>query len=703
MANQIEKPPDASVLAARPPVSVVVPIGGKDADLEASLQLMDSLALHDDDELVIADNRSDGDAPPSLPAKVRVVPAGRLASSYHARNLGIEAARNEWVLLLDGDCRPASDLIEGYFAAPISDDVGILAGEVRGAPEQPSVYARHARARGHLAVEPHLTKGPYPAGVTANLMVRKSACVAVGGFCEVRSGADLDFCWRLQEDGWLLEYRPNAIVDHLHPEVLRPMLRKAARYGPGQLWLGRRFPDYVSRPRPVKASVRGFGGAVVRLAQGRLEEARFKILDALWEISYSTGYIVGTNRASLIPGAEHESASQPAGTVLVGVDAFPAASETFIANEIRAMREAGWNVRVASSLRPMRIDRAAAAEVPADYLEDDGILEKASALAWLALRHPIRSFLDRRRRRAWATEEDAWPLSALAPAVRRYQRSGAPHLHVHFAGGTALNALRMTRLVGGRYSVTAHAFDIYKEPRNLREKLRGAQFVTGSCEYTVRHLREIVGAGGPPVHKMVMGVDAGFFKRSGPAPGAGTVVAIGRLVEKKGFEYLIRAADELRDDRALGTVLIAGDGELRDSLEALVSDLGLTDKVKFVRAWGPHAVRNLLREADLVAMPCVVAADGDRDSMPVVVKEALAMEVPVVGSDEVGMPEMVDPSWGLLVPPRDHRALAAAIKEILERGAPTRAEMGRRGREFVERECDVGTETARLVGWLEKP
>ena len=90
----------------------------------------------------------------------------------------------------------------------------------------------------------------------------------------------------------------------------------------------------------------------------------------------------------------------------------------------------------------------------------------------------------------------------------------------------------------------------------------------------------------------------------------------------------------------------------------------------------------MLERADLLAAPCVVAADGDRDTMPVVVKEALAMEVPVVASDEVGLPEVVRPEWGRLVPPGDAPALAEALATLL-RDAGKREELGRLGRDAV--------------------
>jgi len=108
-------------------------------------------------------------------------------------------------------------------------------------------------------------------------------------------------------------------------------------------------------------------------------------------------------------------------------------------------------------------------------------------------------------------------------------------------------------------------------------------------------------------------------------------------------------------------VLIVGDGPLRDALHALHAELGLEDTVRFLGAQTSDRVRALLEEAAVVAVPCVIAADGDADSMPVIAKEALAMEVPVVASDAAGLPEVVRAPWGRTVPAGDADALAVAL------------------------------------------
>jgi glycosyltransferase involved in cell wall biosynthesis len=276
------------------------------------------------------------------------------------------------------------------------------------------------------------------------------------------------------------------------------------------------------------------------------------------------------------------------------------------------------------------------------------------------------------------------------------------HLHVHFARRAALDALRVGRLVGVPYSVTAHAWDIFKEPLNLVEKLERSAFVTTGCDYNVRHLRQVAGAeSADKIHEIVMGVDTEWFSRTASYDGNGKVVAVGRLVEKKGFAYLLDAAARLRDFDGLRELVIVGDGELREELEERGRSLGVDGLVRFAGSKRPEDVRALLEQAAVLAMPAVVAADGDRDSMPVVVKEALAMGVPVVATDEVGLPEVVRDDWGRLVPPADAEALAEAIRELLELPPAERAKMGERGREFILREYTVSFQTRRLIDLIE--
>ena len=386
-------------------------------------------------------------------------------------------------------------------------------------------------------------------------------------------------------------------------------------------------------------------------------------------------------------------------SLVVFVDQFPELTETFISNEVHELRRQGHDVAVESAERAGRPDPVAGEGIDVRYRRDETRASNLRALAWLALRHPLRCVADLRARRRWSAEEPVVPLRRLAPAARRAARERRQHVHAHFAMGAALDAMRTAALLGLPYSVMTHGYDIFLSPTNLREKHERAAFAVSACTYSVDYLRERLGPQATrDLHRLVVGVDGERFRRGTPYPAGRTVVAVGRLIEKKGLADLVEAAAILRDrGRPLEAVTIVGDGPLRGELEALVAARDVGDHVTLAGSRTPEEARGMLEGAAVLAMPCVVAADGDRDTMPVAVKEALAMEVPVVASDEVGLPEMVRDDWGRLTPPRDPAALADAIDELLALPAERRAEMGRAGREFVLRECSLQRETARLV------
>jgi glycosyltransferase involved in cell wall biosynthesis len=424
---------------------------------------------------------------------------------------------------------------------------------------------------------------------------------------------------------------------------------------------------------------------VIWTLAGQFERAGFKFIDSVSIAAAGWGWYMGDNAARAEVAKRVERATDGRASIAIMTEAFPARSETFVYNEVKGLRSMGRAVRMESSVRPANVERAIARELDPTYLEDDSPRQKARDLVWLLLRHPIRSIEDGLARRRLSVEEEAWPLSSIAPAARRIAQSGDRHIHAHFAAGAALHAMRISRLLSVPYSITAHAYDIFQQPRNLAEKLEGAAFVAGECDYTVNHMRALVSPEHRPnVHRLATGVNGALFKRQRAYPGGGRVVAVGRHVEKKGFPVLIEAARLLQGHDLLDQIEIAGEGPLRARHAALIEDLGVSELVHLRgNVWGAAGVAAFLEAADLLVIPAVLAGDGDRDALPVISYEALAMEVPVIASDLVGLPEVVRPPWGRLVPPGDHEALAAAIGEVLDLPADERAAMGRAGREFV--------------------
>jgi colanic acid/amylovoran biosynthesis glycosyltransferase len=673
-----------------------MPFAGNADEAARALDALRTVRSRPGDELIVADNSS-GRALAGIAsgwAGVRVMVAADQRSSYYARNVAAAAAVNDWFLFVDADCLPVFDILDRYFAEPIGEDVGAIAGDVRAVDDQHSVFARYHRDRGHLDQKRNVTEALKPLAVTANVLVRAAAWRSVGGFLEgIRSGGDTEFSWRLQAAGWRLEHRPGPDVVHRHRETLRSFARVGLRYASGRAWLRRRYPQEAPAEAKVTDLVRALLATARWVAAGSQERALFRLIDGLVIVLGYAGPLFPNH-----PG--RDAVRRSAADLVVLVDNFPERSETFIGGEICGLASIGRRTRVEAARRAERQDLASARRYAISYREDDTAAFKFGASAWLGLSHPVRCVADLVARRRWRREEDVPPLHVIASCAWRLRRGGEPHLHAHFAAGAALTAMRIGRLVGRPYSVTAHAYDIFCRPMNLREKLEGAAFVTTGCQYNVAYLRAV--APRADVHEVVMGVDGDRFSRTVPYPGGRRMLAVGRLVEKKGFDRLIEAVSILEQSAPVDLLEIVGDGPLRDHLADLVARCGLEEKVKLLGAMDHDRVKSAMESVDLLAMPCVVAHDGDRDSMPVVVKEALALEIPVVGSHEVGLPELVKPGWGRLVRPGDSAALAAAIAELLALPPSGRVRMGRAGREHVLEHCDTGREAVRLAELIDQ-
>ena len=326
--------------------------------------------------------------------------------------------------------------------------------------------------------------------------------------------------------------------------------------------------------------------------------------------------------------------------LLFVLDQWPELSETFVVNELEALRRQGHAVRVQAA----RIAPHPNPEAPARRRRRAARRPARLARPRVAARAPAgaRARATSRARRRWRREEWVRPLRALAGPARRIVSGGDEHLHAHFAAGAALDALRLSALTGRPYSVTAHAYDIFAQPRNLREKLeRAARGVHGL------RLQRRAAARARAARRRARGRHGrrrrARSRATAPLPGGRTVLAVGRLVEKKGFDVLVDAAALARRRARCGS---SATGRCARALERRIAATGAP--VELLGSRPPAEVLAAMQEADVLAMPCVVARDGDRDSMPVVVKEAMAMGLLVVASDEVGLPECVLAPWGFL-------------------------------------------------------
>lgn len=369
---------------------------------------------------------------------------------------------------------------------------------------------------------------------------------------------------------------------------------------------------------------------------------------------------------------------QPNGHPKIGyvVSAWPRLSETFILNEVVGVERLGvrlqiFTVKAANdkSVHP----KVAEVRAPVTCLSMKRN-HKAIGLASvrLFLRRPVRfcqTGLRALRYRRLAALRCFFQATYLAQMLFR---ESLTHLHAHFAHDPTLVTMFAHYLTGIPYSFTAHAKDIYVKtsPDLLRAEVQSAQTVVTCTEYNRRYISTQIGsASNGKLHCIYHGLDLSQFKFCSPRAANGeppVILSVARLVEKKGLSDLILAADNLRQRGRRFLVEIVGDGPLRQSLEAQVRQLGLSDQVRFLGPLPHERLCSIYQRVAIFALPCIVAADGDRDGIPNVLLEAMASGVPVVSTPVSGIPEVIrSEAEGLLVPPNSPAGLADAVDRLL--------------------------------------
>lgn len=198
-----------------------------------------------------------------------------------------------------------------------------------------------------------------------------------------------------------------------------------------------------------------------------------------------------------------------------------------------------------------------------------------------------------------------------------------------------------------------------------------------------------------------LGIDLSAFQRGqlGPVP---RVLMVGRFVEKKGFEYGLRAFAACRAQGLAAELVIVGGGEREQALKALAAELGLGPELRFAGVLSSREVAALMAQSDALLAPSVVAADGDRESGVIALKEASAAQLAVIGTVHGGIPEIIDDGvTGYLVPERDAETLAERLGRLL-RDRALAAQLGAAGRAKMEREYDLTRRVAALEEYYDE-
>ena len=381
---------------------------------------------------------------------------------------------------------------------------------------------------------------------------------------------------------------------------------------------------------------------------------------------------------------------------------FPRLSEMFIASEIYRLEQIGLGLSLYvltppdESMRHEIVDRI---QTKPDYLPETTSLSTTRLLPWLrknlpnflpgfgrTLRHYPKGTARaavaavaqslRARPRFWSIPKKQYVkefLRATALADRLSRTPEVYHLHAHFSHGTTTVTWLASLITGVPFSFTAHAKDVYCESLNpaglLSRKMDAAEFVVTCTEANQKHLQRFSST---PVHCVYHGLNADFarlHREQVSAPkrnGHLRVLAVGRLVSKKGFDTLIEACATLKNvGVSFETQIIGESGEHETELRNRISRHGLEAHIHLA---GPRTQAQLLREyqqATVFCLPCRVLKNGDRDGIPNVLMEAMSCGLPVVTTDVSGIPELIRNGVnGLLIPPDDPEALAGALQRL---------------------------------------
>jgi glycosyltransferase involved in cell wall biosynthesis len=365
------------------------------------------------------------------------------------------------------------------------------------------------------------------------------------------------------------------------------------------------------------------------------------------------------------------------GMILKG---YPRISETFISNEILLLEKLGFTLHLFSMRQPRESfshESVKQIKAPVDYLPErlllplprflyhNILLAKKTPLAYAgALKTAWRRFL---RTHKIATLKHLLQAGYLVNHLLPGRK--IVHFHAHFAHSPASVAMFASQLSGIPFGFTAHAKDIYtSDPQQLSEKIDSARFVVTCTEYNRDHLLKITKGTATPIRRIYHGTDLSLFteKKIEQPASPYRILTVARLTAKKGLPTVYRALRMLCDRGIQLQHTLIGDGDQRKKILSLIKKLKLNHFTHWLGTQPHNVVLEHYRQADLFVLGCEVAPNGDRDGIPNVLLESMAIGVPVVATNVSAIPELVeDGKTGLLVPPGSPQQLAKAILRLL--------------------------------------
>ncbi len=275
---------------------------------------------------------------------------------------------------------------------------------------------------------------------------------------------------------------------------------------------------------------------------------------------------------------------------------------------------------------------------------------------------------------------------------------GITHIHAHWATIPTTNALIISKILNIPFSFTAHAWDIFLPNPMLKEKVQQAEFVATCTSYNKKYLDSLLNY--KENDKIILnyhGIDFDTLPEINKNIEDNLIFSIGRLCEQKGFPYLLEACAILRDQGYQFKCIIVGEGPDRKAMTTQIELLELQEYIVLSGMKPQSYIFDMFNKARMFVLPCIIAKNGDRDGIPNVMIEALAMCTPVISTTVSGVPEIIQNNiTGITVEPRNSQQLADAIIGLLNNPDTAKAFV-KNGRKLVEEKFDIRKNIGELV------
>ena len=387
------------------------------------------------------------------------------------------------------------------------------------------------------------------------------------------------------------------------------------------------------------------------------------------------------------------------------VKRYPRYSETFVVNEILAHEKAGLNIDIFALRPPCDTHfQNCISQVRASvtYIRKpiqgrvseslNSLSPTAASYFWAELQELSKLIPDFWSKLSIAQGETASTVYQAAWLAREVKLRGITHLHAHF-GSVATSVTRLaSNFTDVSYTFTTHAKDIFHESidiDDMNRKFRDASTVVTVSNYNQEYLQQTYGKVADKVRRIYNGLNLYKLNYQSPKKRPTRIISVGRLVEKKGTSILINACFLLKELGSEFHCQIVGTGDLETDLKQQIEILKLDNCVEIIGPRPQNEVFKLIQESAVFVAPYIIGKDGNRDGLPTVLLEAMALGTPCIGTDVTGIPEMIKhEETGLIIPQNNPEALAIALRTLLT-SENMRVQLAENARKLMENEFNI--------------